>query len=125
MKLNETSFTLRAVCAVLLSAVLITLVGCRERTYEIAWDGFCYTGDGMEAIELKRGCAAKIVDVMNGAEWNYSVANCSFDYTFITQRQRVGYHSECGTLCDYTRQASARLSESERLFVNECLGIYP
>ena len=101
-------------------ALIFSLAGCREREYELAWDGFCYLRSG-EAVELEPDEKGYIIDLLNEAEWDKPVSNCLADFFFATQRQHIDYHSECGVMCDTTNGRSTLLSDRERERVNSML----
>lgn len=101
---------------------LIPLAGCAERTYELAWDGFCYTAEPYEQpVELDPKDKNYIIDILNNATWIDDAANCASDFVFVTQKQRVRYHCECGTFIDVTNQRSTTVSEEQRIAINAIL----
>ena len=101
-------------------ALIFTLIGCREREYELAWDGFCYLSSG-EAVELEPDEKGYIIDLLNEAAWDMPPSNCICDFFFATQRQHINYHSECGVMYDVTNARSTVLSVTERERINGML----
>ena len=106
--------------SVLLS--LLPLSGCAEHTYELAWDGFCYTAEAYEQpVELDPKDKNYIVDILNNATWVNDLAKCDADFVFVTQKQRVNYNCECGVFNDITSGRSTTISEADRLKINAIL----
>ena len=102
--------------------LLMSLTGCAERTYKLAWDGFCYTAEAYEQpVELDPKDKNYIIDILNDATWTNDVTKCECDFVFVTQKQRVYYHSECGTFTDANNQRSTTVSEEERAKINTIL----
>ena len=109
-----------AFLSVLLS--LLPLCGCAERTYELAWDGFCYTAETYEQpVELDPKDKNYIIGILNNATWVNDLAKCEADFVFVTQKQRVNYNCECGIFNDTTSGKSATVSEEERTAINSIL----
>ncbi len=101
---------------------LLSLTGCAERSYELAWDGFCYTAGAYEQpVELDPKDKNYIIDILNSATWANDLAKCESDFVFVTQKQRVQYHCECGTFIDVTNQRSTTVSEEQRIAINAIL----
>ena len=103
---------------------LFGLVGCQEKTYQFAWDGFCYIVEehGFHSeFELATEDKKYILKLMNDASWEEEVSTCEHDFVFYTQRQQVRYCSECGTFYDVTNLRSVTLSADEHRKVNNML----
>ena len=101
---------------------LLPLSGCAEHTYELAWDGFCYTAEAYEQqVELDPKDKNYIVDILNNATWVNDLAKCPPDFVFVTQKQRVNYTCECGVFNDITSGRSTTVSEADRLKINAIL----
>ena len=101
---------------------LLPLCGCAERTYEMAWDGFCYTAETYEQpVELDPKDKNYIIGILNNATWVNDLAKCPADFVFVTQRQRVNYNCESGVFNDITRGRSTTVSEADRLKINAIL----
>lgn len=101
---------------------LIPLAGCAERTYELSWDGFCYTAEEHEQpVELDPKDKNYIIDLLNDAAWINGLAKCPPDFVFVTQKQRVNYNCECGVFNDITRGRSTTVSEEQRVTINNIL----
>ncbi len=101
---------------------LLPLYGCAERTYELAWDGFCYTAETYEQpVELDPKDKNYIIDILNNATWVNDLAKCPADFVFVTQRQRVNYNCESGVFNDITSTRSTTVSEADRLKINTIL----
>ena len=101
---------------------LLPLCGCAERTYELAWDGFCYTAETYEQpVELDPKDKKYIIDILNNATWVNDLAKCPADFVFVTQKQRVNYNCEGGVFNDITSGRSATVSEEERTTINSIL----
>ena len=106
--------------SVLLS--LLPFSGCAERTYELAWDGFCYTAEIYEQpVELDPKDKNAILDILNNATWVNDLAKCPADFIFVTQKQRINYNCESGVFNDITRGKSTTLSEEDRAKINSIL----
>ena len=99
-----------------------SLIGCTKSKYKLAWDGFCYYADSGDALELDIKDKRYIVALFNDGEWTGTAPNCIYDYIFVTQRERVYYHSDCGALYDATEHVSLLLTDEERTSVNSVLG---
>ena len=95
-------------------------VGCAQKTYELPWDQFC--SKGMEVIELELEDKKYIIKLLNESKWENDLAKCDCDFAFHPQRQRVEYHSECGTFNDVTSGKSTKVTEEQRLKINGFLG---
>ena len=101
---------------------LLPFSGCSERTYELAWDGFCYTAEIYEQpVELAPKDKNYIIDILNNATWVNDLAKCDADFVFVTQKQRVNYNCECGVFNDITGSRSTTVSEEERTTINSIL----
>ena len=102
--------------------ILLPFCGCAERTYELSWDGFCYTAEAYEQpVELDPKDKNYIVDILNNATWVNDLAKCEADFVFVTQKQRVNYNCECGVFNDITGGRSTTVSEADRLKINAIL----
>lgn len=98
----------------------LSLFGCSEKTYQLAWDGFCYTASD-SSIELGTDDKEYIIDLLNSATWENDLSNCDCNFYFITQKQRIEYHSDCGIFNDTTNKKSHKVTEEQRLKINEIL----
>ena len=112
----------RIISAILVVIGAISLFGCSKGKYELAWDGFCYYADSGDAINLDASDKRYIIDIFNDGEWKSTAPNCIYDYMFVTQRERIYYHSDCGVLYDTAGCVSLVLTDSERARVNAMLG---
>jgi hypothetical protein len=93
-----------------------------ERTYELAWDCFCYSAEIYEQpVELDSKDKNYIVDILNNATWVNDLAKCPPDFVFVTQKQRVNYNCECGAFNDVTTGRSTTVSEDRRTAINAIL----
>lgn len=105
---------------------LIPLSGCIKPTYELAWDGFCYTAEEHEQpVELDPKDKNYIIDILNDAAWINGLAKCPPDFVFVTQKQRVNYNCECGVFNDITRGKSTTVSDEQRIAINTILNSNP
>ena len=101
---------------------LLPLSGCVKPTYELAWDGFCYTAEEHEQpVELDPKDKNYIIDILNSATWVNDLAKCPPDFVFVTQKQRVNYNCECGIFNDVTNERSTTVSEEQRIAINAIL----
>lgn len=101
---------------------LLPLSGCIKPTYELAWDGFCYTAEEHEQpVELDPKDKNYIIDILNDAAWINDLAKCPPDFVFVTQKQRVNYNCECGVFNDVTTGRSTTVSEEQRIAINAML----
>ena len=101
---------------------LFSLSGCAGHTYELAWDGFCYTAEEYEQpVELDPKDKNYIIDILNNATWINDLAKCPADFVFVTQKQRINYNCESGVFNDITRGKSITVSEEERIAINKIL----
>ena len=61
-----------------------------------------------------------LIDLLNNSKWINDVAKCGCDYTIIMKNDReIYYHSECGTFIDYDFNKSLKISEEERIKLND------
>ena len=102
--------------------IFLGLSGCAMKIYRLPWDHFCYSADGTSPVELDAEAKNYIIDLLNDGDWYGEIAKCSTDYKFAAQAQSLGYNCEDGIFNDFTLNRSLRLSEEERLIVNELLG---
>lgn len=101
----------------------ISVVGCSEKPYLAAWDGFCYTSAEHHAVEMESEDRKYIIDLLNKAVWETNLEDCECDFYFSLQRQRVEYHSECGTFNDITNGKNTKVAEDQRLKINTILNL--
>ena len=99
----------------------LSVVGCSEKPYQLAWDGFCYTVAEHQAVAMESEDKKYIIDSLNKAVWETNLENCECDFYFSLQRQRVEYHSECGTFNDITNGKSTKVTEEQRIKINSIL----
>lgn len=106
----------------ILFVFLLPFNGCAKPTYELAWDGFCYTAEEYEQpVELDPKDKNYIIGILNDATWVNDLAKCPADFVFVTQKQRVNYNCECGVFNDITRGRSTTVSEEQRVTINNIL----
>ncbi len=101
----------------------LSVVGCSEKTYQLAWDGFCYTASEHQVVEMKAEDKKYVINLLNKATWEAGLENCECDFYFSMQSQRVEYHSECGTFHDMTNGKSTKVTQEQRLKINGYLSI--
>lgn len=112
---------MKKILALILSAVLLlSLSGC-VKIYKQAWDGFCYTAEDDQTVELDVVATNYILNIMNSGKWQSGNVKCPSDYYFSLQLGRVGYVSDEGYFNDFTLQRSMKLTDEERDKVNEYL----
>ena len=115
---------MKKIFALLLTCLLcLSVVGCSEKPYQAAWDGFCYTATEHQAVEMKSEDRKYIINLLNEAVWETNIEDCECDFYFSLQRQRVEYHSECGTFNDITNGKSTKVTEDQRLKINTILNL--
>ncbi|MBQ3015434.1 MAG: hypothetical protein IJD79_01490 [Clostridia bacterium] len=115
---------MKKIFALLLTCLLcLSAVGCSEKPYQAAWDGFCYTATEHQAVEMKSEDRKYIINLLNEAVWETNIEDCECDFYFSLQRQRVEYHSECGTFNDITNGKSTKVAEDQRLKINTILNL--
>lgn len=107
------------IAAFLTSIFCFSIFSCAESTYKLPWDQFC--SKGLERIELQFEDKKYILNLLNQSKWENDVSKCDCDFDFYTQRQKVGYHSECGIFNDYTRKKHTKVTEEQRLKINKVL----
>lgn len=111
--------------ALMLALCCLSFIGCAKKTYELAWDGFCYSL--LEAGEVRIILDGKdkgyIIGLLNDGAWQDGLAASEEDgdYLFITQRQRLSYSTQSGTFLDLTDNKTLILSEKQRNAVNDLL----
>ena len=111
----------RIIALILISISCLSMAACAAKTYRLPWDQFC--SKGMDIIELEAKDKKYIIDLLNAIEWQNDVSKCDCDFAFHTQKQNVGYHSECGIFNDYTRGKHSRVTEAQRIKINTILGV--
>ena len=115
---------MKKIFALLLTCLLcLSVVGCSEKPYQAAWDGFCYTATEHQAVEMKSEDRKYIINLLNEAVWETNIEDCECDFYFSLQRQRVEYHSECGTFNDITNGKRTKVTEDQRLKINTILNL--
>lgn len=86
------------------------------------WEGFYYDAESDIPIEFKPGGSEYIADLLNNCAWENGIPDfhpgCDPDHYFLTPRQKIYYHSECGTLYDRENGKVSKLTEEQRLMVN-------
>ena len=113
----------KLIALVFVFVIVLGMVGCANKTYELPHDQFCYSADGSQTYELNNDDKQYVIDLLNNTSWANDLSNCSSDFVFYTQKQEVRYHSECGTFNDYTNNKAATVSEEQRATINAMLGI--
>lgn len=64
---------------------------------------------------------AFLANLLNNSKWHNDVAKCECDYTILMENGReIFYHSESGTFIDYDFNKSLRISEENRVKLNDC-----
>ena len=64
---------------------------------------------------------AFLTNLLNNSKWHNDVAKCECDYTILMENGReIFYHSESGTFIDYDFNKSLRISEENRVKLNDC-----
>lgn len=109
----------------ILICLSLLLCGCSmpNKTNELQHEQFCSSADGAQNYDLNSNDRLYIIDILNNASWVNDLTNCDSDFVFCTQKQKVRYHSECGTFNDYSNQKSTTVSEEQRAIINSMLGI--
>ena len=114
---------MKKIFALLLTCLLcLSVVGCSEKPYQAAWDGFCYTAEN-QPVDMESADKKYIINLLNKAVWETNTEDCECDFYFSLQRQRVEYHSECGTFNDITNGKSTKVAEEQRLKINTILNL--
>lgn len=114
---------MKKIFALLLTCLLcLSVVGCSEKPYQAAWDGFCYTAEH-QPVDMESADKKYIINLLNKAVWETNIEDCECDFYFSLQRQRVEYHSECGTFNDITNGKSTKVTEDQRLKINTILNL--
>lgn len=114
---------MKKIFALLLTCLLcLSVVGCSEKPYQAAWDGFCYTAEH-QPVDMESADKKYIINLLNKAVWETNIEDCECDFYFSLQRQRVEYHSECGTFNDITNGKSTKAAEEQRIKINSILSL--
>ena len=114
---------MKKIFALLLTCLIcLSVVGCSEKPYQAAWDGFCYTAEH-QPVDMESADKKYIINLLNKAVWETNIEDCECDFYFSLQRQRVEYHSECGTFNDITNGKSTKVAEDQRLKINTILNL--
>ena len=114
---------MKKIFALLLTCLLcLSVFGCSEKPYQAAWDGFCYTAEH-QPVDMESADKKYIINLLNKAVWETNIEDCECDFYFSLQRQRVEYHSECGTFNDITNGKSTKVAEDQRLKINTILNL--
>ena len=72
-------------------------------------------------MELESNEKKYIIGLLNEGAWETELSNCDCDYYFVTQKQRIQYHSECGMFNDITNGKVLKITEEQRLKINSFL----
>ena len=94
-----------------------------EKKYVLPWDRFCYSAVDGSVIELEPAQKKFIIDLLSNGDWYDDLAKCPSDVKFYTQNQEIGYCAEEGIFNDFTSGKSLKISEENRVIVNEYLGL--
>ena len=114
---------MKKIFSLLLTCLLcLSVVGCSEKPYQAAWDGFCYTAEH-QPVDMESADKKYIINLLNRAVWETNIEDCECDFYFSLQRQRVEYHSECGTFNDITNGKSTKVAEEQRIKINSILSL--
>ena len=114
---------MKKIFALLLTCLLcLSVVGCSEKPYQAAWDGFCYTAEH-QPVDMESADKKYIINLLNKAVWETNIEDCECDFYFSLQRQRVEYHYECGTFNDITNGKSTKVAEEQRIKINSILSL--
>ena len=92
-----------------------------EKKYVLPWDRFCYSAVDGSVIELEPAQKKFIIDLLNNGDWYDDLAKCPSDVKFYTQNQEIGYCAEEGIFNDFTSGNSLKISEENKVIVNEYL----
>lgn len=65
----------------------------------------------------------RILAILNNGNWTAGMADCKCDIEFVTEKGRIGYHSECGTFIDVIHGRSFTLSAEDKTKFNKQFGI--
>lgn len=103
--------------------IVLGMVGCTNKAYDLPHDQFCYSADGSQTYELNNDDKQYIIDLLNNASWINDLSNCGSDFVFYTQEQEIRYHSVCGTFNDYTNHKCTTVSTEQKTIINTMLGI--
>lgn len=85
------------------------------------WEGFYYTTSDFPIMKFQTNGTEYIVDLLDNSVWENGHLSCSCDYYFLKPRQKISYHSDCGTLHDRENGKVSKLTEEQRLKVNSFL----
>lgn len=112
-------------CFVLILAflVLIGLAGCTLKIYKLPEDGFCYTAYEKVEIELSKEAQEYVINLLNNGKWYFDLIKCPADVNFYTKGITLGYCAESGAFNDFTLRRSLVISETERIILNDYLGL--
>lgn len=114
---------MKKIFSLLLTLILIlSLIGCEKREYELPKGDFCFSSDYKRVIELSSEEKNYIIDLLNNGEWSEGIVRCDYDAKLETQQQYLGYNVSKGIFNDFTQKKSLQLAEEERGIVNEYLG---
>lgn len=61
----------------------------------------------------------RILAILNNGKWTAGMADCDCDIKFVTEKGRIGYHSECGTFIDTTHGRSFTLLAEDKTEFNK------
>ena len=114
----------KIIALLLIVTFSVSLIGCHEKEYELPWDKFCYrVNDENNHNDLDIDTKRLVVDILNSAEWTDEISCDEYDYIFSAQKQRVRYHTQCGTFTDETNNKSVTVSENDRIRINDALDL--
>ena len=110
----------KIIALLLIVTFSVSLIGCHEKEYELPWDKFCYkVNDENNHEDLDPDAKKLIVDILNSAEWTDEISCDEYDYIFSAKKQRIRYHTQCGTFTDETNNKSVTLCENDRVLINK------
>lgn len=102
---------------------IIGITGCGNETKQSTNEFSCYYVSNSKAVDISADGKQLIVELLKEITWKDDLTDCDFDFVFNTQNKKVYYHSSCGAFNDITNKCCAKLSDEQRLKVNEILAI--
>lgn len=104
-------------CLILTLSLVLTLCGCfRADLIEIVFHN--------EGYQLSNDDATTVSDIFNQSDWTDPLADCQCDYLLRTDRGIIEYSSAPGIFNNTDYEHSYRVSEADRLILNEIFARY-
>ena len=114
------------VCTLLLSLFLSVLTGCNNKRLrgpvsEISYIDI-FSGD-TATYSLTKEEANQLLKILNRCKWSDGLCDCFHEYRFTLDSTELQYSPDDGHIRDVTNTRTTTLSEEDRIWFNNAMGI--